>query len=247
MRTDFDLNKHKTRIKKCSCSSEYGYKIKNQNNVEIKLLPYRCHSYFCEHCAKIKRIRLRKKIESVFKKGRWRFLTLTLDRKLYSNEEGLIRMNYMFNLFWKRFKDNKMRFSYFKIHEFTKKGMIHYHILINRYLDKELVQKYWKDISGSTIEKIKDIPSKAILGLYLSKYLSKTLNELHNEYFYLFQKRRYSYSQQLELPPDYDTGFKRTYILHNPYIDKSELIILFLLYTFGFQYQGVFKFVDKFT
>jgi hypothetical protein len=246
MRSEYELHKHLKRTEKCAVSAELGYKIINKNETKIKLCPFRCHSYFCEHCFKIKRARLIKKIKSVFKIGRWRFLTLTLDRKLYTNDEALIKMNYFFALFWKRFKDDNQRFSYFKIHEFTKKGMIHYHVLINRYLKKNEIDDHWKSITGSTFTYICDINSIGLLSWYLAKYLSKSATKEHNEYFYLNKKRRYSYSQQLDLPKDEKTGFHRTYILHNPEKNQIPLLKLFLMYTLGIEFEGKFCFENEF-
>jgi predicted RNA-binding protein with RPS1 domain len=247
MRTEFELHKHLQRTEKCAVNSEIAYKIKDSKETIIKLCPFRCHSYFCEHCFLIKRTRLRNKIQSVFKNGRWRFLTLTLDRKLYSNEIAIQKMNYFFNLFWKRFKDNNQRFSYFKIVEFTKNGMIHLHILINKYLKINEIRDVWRSITGSFMVWIVDIKNKGMLSLYLSKYLSKSSNKKHNEYFYLNKTRRYSYSQQLDLPKDEPTGFHRTYILFNPDKNQNELIKLFLLYTLGIEFNGKLTLQEGFT
>lgn len=246
MRTQFELHKHLKRTEKCAVNSEIAYKIKDSNETTLKLCPFRCHSYFCEHCNLIKKTRLRNKIQHVFKNGKWRFLTLTLDRKLYTNDIAIQKMNYFFNLFWKRFKDNNQRFSYFKIVEFTKNGMIHLHILINKFIKINEIKSVWKDITGSFIVFVSDIKNKGMLSLYLSKYLSKSSDKKHNEYFYLNKKRRYSYSQQLDLPRDEPTGFHRTYILHNPEKDKTELIKLFLLYTLGIEFNGKFVFDNSF-
>lgn len=126
-----------------------------------------------------------------------RFLTLTLDSKLYSSEESLMKISYFFNRFCKELRRRKFKFQFFKIIELTTRGIAHVHCLISCFIPFEIVKEIWYKITGSFVVFIKCIPNKEILSKYLLKYLSKSINTNSNYLFYLLSKRRYSFSQNL--------------------------------------------------
>lgn len=237
-----DINKHLERVEKCRLTSEFCIKIIDSNNTMIKLCPHRCHSYFCPHCSKVKRMKIKEKINSIFEKSRWRFLTLTLDKNLYSELEALNNINYLFNRFWKMCKDNNYRFDYFKISEFTKNNIIHLHILINKFIPKKLINKFWLKISHSPITHIVDIKSSGLLAAYLVKYLSKVSDFNHNLLFYMNNKRRYSYSNNLLNKTPVTDKYTRTYINYNSLQDNIKLLRQFIYYTYGLVTNKLHKF-----
>jgi hypothetical protein len=95
---------------------------------------------------------------------------LTLTIRHGSHELGVI-MEYWKRLrarFWKE----GIKFKYFLVREFTRKGTEHLHILVSQRLNIVWIRKAWREITGdSFVVHIAKADEGAVR--YLSKYLSK--------------------------------------------------------------------------
>jgi hypothetical protein len=132
-------------------------------------VPVRCNTLACPLCASIRRARIKKKITHFLQQfPDAHMLTLTIRHG--KHELGII-MEYWKRLrarFWKE----GIKFKYFLVREFTRKGTEHLHILVSQRLNIVWVRKVWKEITGdSFVVHIAKADEGAVA--YLSKYLSK--------------------------------------------------------------------------
>ncbi len=106
-----------------------------------------------------------------------KFLTLTFAENL----TDLKSCNEKFKAFIRKLKKIKTDLKYLVIPEFQKRGAVHYHALLNLdYID----QKQLADLWGHGFIKIKNIKDGINIGLYVSKYIGKDLEDeryFHNK------------------------------------------------------------------
>lgn len=242
MKRKKNLSNHYQSIKKCSLSSKIFIEKIHSKETTIKIIPCKCHSYFCEKCSKIKRMNLLSRLKKCFNENDYRFLTLTLDQNKYTPIEAINNISHFFELLRKRLKYENYNFNYFKIVELQKNNIAHLHIILNMYIPNDLIKKHWLDITGSPIIKINKIDSIGKLSVYLLKYLSKNIASYHTELFYFTNKRRYSYSKYLGMPKLDKKNYIDTNIFFNAETNFTDKIKLFLLETYGFIFNGIFTF-----
>lgn len=140
-----------------------------------------CGGWTCPYCgprrARTARASIRQHAEDLQLKY---FLTLTLDP---SKLEGGMReaefavqyMRIVFNKFRvylrRKYKEKP---AYICVLEFTKKGVPHLHILIDRYIPQAWISNVWGTLGGGRICFIKQVKVHQV-ARYLSKYLTKEL------------------------------------------------------------------------
>ena len=183
----------KERANNCSTSFLSSYS-ETADIVQIKIHPLLCNSPYCENCNNIKRIKLYNKLLKFSKNRQLRFLTLTYK---YDNNYKTILNKYSkdFNKFITYIRRLNYKFNYFKIIEFTKNKIIHFHLLIDSYIPQNLISELWHSItSDSFIVFITRLLNNKQLINYCLKYISKSFN--HNQdIFTAFKIRRYSFSR----------------------------------------------------
>lgn len=64
--------------------------------------------------------------------------------------------------------------SYISVLEFHKSGRPHLHVLVDRYLPQRWISKSWEALGGGRIVHIERVADPGRVGLYLSKYLTKS-------------------------------------------------------------------------
>ncbi len=119
------------------------------------------------------------------------FITLTFAENIIDTK----RANYLFNQFVQKYnyhnQNNKLK--YLAVIEFQKRGAVHYHVLVNRFIAKNDLENFWKN--GLTrIEKIRGGPKQ--MKNYLVKYLNK--NSYRDDR--LWGKKMYFTSQNIIKP-----------------------------------------------
>ena len=181
----------------------------------VKIVPARCKSYSCPICGRKKVYDLIERLNHVDLKG-YRFFTLTLKNE-YSQEnteKNLCRISECFTKLLKKLrkKPEFKKMEYFKVLEVGKDGMVHIHGIWNKYIEKEMLSKFWYEITGdSFLVKPERIKSKNDAVRYLFKYLTKNIQDdavdlYDNDFFglnltntaklfYQNGKRRYSASR----------------------------------------------------
>jgi len=70
------------------------------------------------------------------------------------------------------------KIAYIKILETQKSGMLHLHVLFDRWIDIAFIRNLWADIYGAGIEiNVKRVYDHAGVAHYIMKYLTKTLTD----------------------------------------------------------------------
>lgn len=179
----------------------------NDKLIKIEFSKIGCNSWTCPRCNILKALRVKYQIkETAILNDLGYFLTLTLDPKKipieYYSETRNDTHKYItkiFNTFVldiKRKTSSKEKLKYTWIMEFQKNGRAHMHILLNNYIDINLIRKIWVRVGGGHIMDIQ--PAKTLEGLsrYLSDYVVKGLKQDITDvsYFKYFEKR-FSISQ----------------------------------------------------
>jgi len=183
----------KERALNCSTSFLSSY-YETPDLVQIKIHPLLCNSPYCETCNNIKRIKLYNKLLQFSKNRQLRFLTLTY--KYDDNYKNILdKYSKDFNKFITYIRRLNYKFNYFKIIEFTKNKIIHFHLLIDSYVPQQLLSNLWFQItSDSFIVFITRLLNNKQLINYCLKYITKSFNN-NQDLFTAFKIRRFSFSR----------------------------------------------------
>ncbi len=136
-----------------------------------------CGSWTCSYCGPRKAKRAKRAIRDRAEKlGLHYFATLTIDPALVCEGEDVTRhLQVTFDKFRtylrRKFGEAPL---YIRVVEFTQKGMPHYHILTDRYIEQDWISRTWNQLGGERIVWI----VRAKIGKiahYLAKYLTKEL------------------------------------------------------------------------
>lgn len=207
MRTAEELEKHKKRVNCCCKGHTILHSLQNKDLAAEKthrvytVVPIKCTSYFCPDCAKKKKNSLREKVKTVLKNETWRFLTLTTVKPEEYTTEYMKRCSDAINKLFTNLRRKFRNLKYIKIVEIGKGDNIHYHILVNCYIDRSIIIKYWRKYTGAFIVDIRRVDTIKNIVNYITKYLSKSFgNDHNNEFFFLSKLRRYSFSQSCNIP-----------------------------------------------
>ena len=181
------------RANNCSTSFLSSY-YETPELVQIKIHPLLCNSPYCETCNKIKKNKIYHKLVKFSKNRQLRFLTLTYK---YDNNYKTILNKYSkdFNKFITYIRRLNYKFNYFKIIEFTKRKIIHFHLLIDSYIPQHLISNLWYSITSDSfiVHLTKLMNNKKAIN-YCLKYLTKSFNS-NNDIYVAFKIRRYSFSR----------------------------------------------------
>jgi len=162
----------------------------------------------CPYCSKLEKNLLLQRIDRAFQPiidadGEVGFTTLTVE--FDGTDECRERINKDFSLYWRRFRatfwKRGIKFSYFKMIEFTQKNIKHIHLMTSPALDYFDVQEAWAHATrGSLIVESESVKDVRRVSHYLSKYLTK----LTSYSLYSKHERIYSFSQNLREAIDLD-------------------------------------------
>jgi hypothetical protein len=123
-------------------------------------------------------------------------MTLTTSRDDFSIDEAVNTLSRDWDMFCKRLRRRYPGMKYFKIVEWHRNGRPHLHILLNTYIPKQYISKTWAEIRRSPITDIKSVGT-ASATRYATKYMTKAMDTTDGTaaLFYLFRRRRFSFSQ----------------------------------------------------
>ena len=155
------------------------YSVKGQDPKTGRMVYRRvnCGSWSCSYCgprkARTARAAIRGAAEGL---GLKYFLTLTLDpKKLEHKKFAVPHLRLCFNKFRTALKRKYGEApTYICVLEFTKAGIPHLHILLDRYVPQAWISDTWAGLGGGRIVFIKQV-TIANVSRYLSKYLTKEL------------------------------------------------------------------------
>jgi hypothetical protein len=228
MRTEQQLHNHIAATNRCGqrfilTNKTYTTDLFN-NEKEKKLapLPLYCKSYFCKCCAKKKAAKYRARIKNNLKHKSWRFLTLTT----INNTSNKIRQIKQINQDWNRLrtllKKHFGNFSYVKVVEIGKGGMVHLHVLVDMYLPVLFIKRMWIKYCGAYRIWIDRVQSHEDCIKYVTKYMTKSAsNHEFNTIMYKANSRRITFSRDIKLKPISDA----TYKLESDHIFRDKELI----------------------
>jgi hypothetical protein len=160
--------------------------------VDIK--PAGCRSWGCDVCAPVRKDLLEIKLRL----GRPnRFLTLTCrPRAGQTPNQRRLAMGEAFPLLMRRIhRKTGKKPEYGVIVEATKLGEPHFHVALRcAYISEHLLKKWWNELVGAFMVKIKAVTNTKGSAKYLTKYLGKDLHKFGNA-------KRYWFSKGYVLPP----------------------------------------------
>ncbi len=143
----------------------------------------------------------------------FRFVTLTFK----DNITDLTIANRYFKRFIQRVNYKHKDFKYIAVVEFQKRGAVHYHLLIDRFIDKEELSALWGVSLGATnIKMLKDGKyNEKQTTEYISSYLVKYLTKQNASDVRLWNKKSYFVSKNINKP------FERVY---DNYVDAVSAV-----------------------
>jgi len=136
-----------------------------------------CGSWTCPYCGPRRARRARKRICEVAEGLNLKyFLTLTLNpKKLEHPKLAVPHLRLTFNAFREYLRrEFGVAPTYICVLEFTKKGVPHLHVLLDRYIRQQWISRVWEKLGGGRVVFIKQVTVRRI-ARYLSKYLTKDL------------------------------------------------------------------------
>lgn len=181
------------------CPNCHGYYIRNLVTGEIVRLG--CNRYDCIHCGKIKAWKFKKALKKYLDTFKLiKFWTFNVRTTNFYNPQQWNRIS---SEVWRRFLNNIRRnksltkyqrtFQYVKVAEFTQKGYIHFHVVINCFLSHKIVYTAWNEALATVMSEtliydecgklgenslggvnIIQIPNSKTASNYLTKYLLKS-------------------------------------------------------------------------
>ena len=164
------------------------------------MIRLRCKRWDCPTCCRKKGAKICRRFkESGLDTVLTRLLTLPFalsgdrDWETAMRESGVI-----LNRFLTRLRSTFPRLRYFWTREVGKKSnMVHFHVLVDRYLPKPFLIAAWRAAGGGSVVDIGVVRSSA---KYAFKYLTKVADYPPEVQRSLYKKRRYSSSYKLLAP-----------------------------------------------
>lgn len=187
-----DVDESDNRVTPCSG----GWLYNRDQGILIKLP---CKRWSCSRCARKKGASICRRLKKSGKaQSLNRLLTLPFDLKARSWEQAIRESGACLNRFMTSLKRCCSGLNYFWTREIGKKSnMVHFHILIDRFIPKILVSKLWKRAGGGSIVDIGIVRKSTS---YVFKYLNKLPDYASDVWHALRNKRRYSTSRELLAP-----------------------------------------------
>jgi len=161
-----------------------------------KCIPVLCGRWDCPTCARQKGKKAWMRIKSSPAGGFQRLLTLPFYvGPLRSWQEAIAISGNVLNAFFVSLRRVFSQLRYVWVREIGKKSnMVHFHVLIDRYLPKALLSRLWMRAGGGYVVDVGLIRTSAA---YVSKYLVKSSEYPMEVSIALAGKRRYSASRGL--------------------------------------------------
>jgi hypothetical protein len=174
------------------------YEQSSETLTKFRVVPIRCNSKACPHCARLYFNKLRRRLRDVSKFTNWRFFTLTTIHAPNNSVAELNKMEIDFRELRKKLKRKFPELKYIAVKELSPSGMWHIHGLWNIYLDLKTLSSIWQAISGAyrcNLQKIRN-PRGAVN--YVFKYCYKSVtNSIERQTLYENDKRKFTTSARL--------------------------------------------------
>lgn len=216
-----------------------------------------CRTYSCPDCGPKKIQKLYSAIKSYLETQKEiRFWTFTMKSEIFQDpQEHLQKLNSAWRYFityirrTKALSEYQRKFAFIKIPELHKSGYYHFHVFIDRFINREVVQKIWESVVQEKLHRqdhcafsfVELLPNARIAAKYVTKYVLKLVRE--NSAI----KRRYSKSNSIKLFKKIESS--GNWILYDSY--KADYYGLIDEFVFRFQNGSPLPLLDievcKFT
>lgn len=171
----------------CGCRRTQGMYLFNKETKKIKYV--NCKAYICEFCGVLKIQRFRNALKMYL--SSWKFIRLFTFTQHTPDKLSVVKQNKNFAKAWQIFVKNvrrdkslskkQLNFQYVKIVEFTERGYLHYHVVIDNFLPIKVIRKIWDEalysvfgyIGGRGGINIKVTQNSNSCVKYLTKYITK--------------------------------------------------------------------------
>lgn len=194
---------------------------KNENNAGNRILKLPCNQWKCPVCGPKKAFKLRKRLKKATFSSSKYFITLTLKINNDSLKENTVLINKAWDIALKRIRRIHPFIKYFKVLEYTKKGMPHLHIITDVRLTKKYLKTIWYDITKTSfIVDIGKLRQKSYN--YVLKYALK-IHDAKNSSDFVIPKGHRFYSHTRGLLEVIHKESKYTLIAVSKYIMKLLL------------------------
>jgi len=171
----------------CGCRRTQGMYLFNKSTKKIKYV--NCKAYICEFCGVLKIQKFRNALKMYL--SSWKFIRLFTFTQHTPDKLSVSKQNKNFSKAWQLFVKNVRRdkslskkqidFQYVKIVEFTERGYIHYHVVIDSFLPIKIIRRLWDKalfdvfgfVGGRGGINIKVTQNSNSCVKYLTKYITK--------------------------------------------------------------------------
>lgn len=155
----------------------------------------------------------------------WRLLTLTTNKTVHDTDDALRNINLAWNAFATVLRRQYPGIRYFKVLEVSDKKSVHLHIILNKYIPAPWIIKYWSRYWQSYIVDIKAVQTIKETLNYILKYVFKSTDNFNsNKIFYIYNKRRFSFSRSWSL----EKPEKKSYTTYTKLIFSLPALFEFL-------------------
>jgi hypothetical protein len=139
-----------------------------------KLIPFRCGKSSCPICRNIKRKRLLRRLKAASWPKDIVMWTITTDPKLLSSAEAISTISRRWHLVSRELLRHYPGLKYFKVLEFTKSGLPHFHVMFDHRVSWHLFQNILIQHNFGQVLHFLRLPRDQALS-YLTKYVTKSL------------------------------------------------------------------------
>lgn len=160
---------------------------------------WRCGSRFCPTCSRRRRQEILQKLKYFSTVKHCVKLELTFPASSPDPEQEPEFYSHAWDIFLKRTRRIYGKFNFMRFVELTKAGVPHYHIILDRYIDKEFITRTFPECGGGQINWIRRVDQGRAF-LYVTKYISKeaaAADDRHALFFFFSGMRQYSASRGL--------------------------------------------------
>lgn len=197
------------RVKVGNCGRKWiALRTQTTLGPELLLVPQTCKSNFCPECRMNNLRSLRSALIRTMQGDRWRLATLTFPDHTADVDELLKDSYIQFKRFTNKLRRHVKALKYIRTLELHQSGMIHYHLVFNKYIPVALLRESWQSVGGGIVDiratgkcrkcgqkppcdhiKKGQMPSYKQAARYLTEEIEKTAQDPHRLGYLLWKHR----------------------------------------------------------
>jgi len=170
-----------------------------ESGMHIQRAVWKCGSRFCPTCARERRNQILQKMQYFSHVKHCIKLELTFPESSPSAVENPKYYSAAWELFLKRVKRKYKEIKFFRIVELTKKGVPHFHIILDKFISHTWISDNFPECGGGYVNWIKIVdPGRAFK--YVTKYVTKNAADPEDyiaRFFFFSGMRQFSSSRHI--------------------------------------------------